>query len=389
MRLIINEIIKIRKILSDRKIKYYTIYPRAGFADLMGHASVTATFCDLFELQFLGFSGQNVSIHQSAYKDTRGFYENFFDDLGFTQFPDFSNIGHIELCEEIDLLKIFESLYSKIQSLPQCEAICIEPKFLPTSPVIRFLFEIGSSLYNNSFVRFFQNALKKFGLYSHLCYDLNKTVYTIHLRIGDTAVVPINKKGDIVAIDWLFREEKTGKNHNSIYNLQRKKGGRHVINSYLDLENLFSFASEIRQRDKNCRINFISDGFDTAISFIDMSKIDQILQNRQIDFCQNIVSEYINNKKNILENNFCFDCSIIGENYDKFLESIKLLLTSNIIYSNARSFCYGILVNCKKDYFFKQEAYFRSQGDLYDIWLKEKNIELKNFINYDSVSGGI
>ncbi|MCV3345714.1 hypothetical protein L8U40_02440 [Campylobacter lari] len=379
MRLIIDEIIKIRKILSDKKIKYYTIYPRAGFADLMGHASVAATFCDLFELQFLGFSGQNASIHRTAYKDTRGFYEKFFNDLGFTQFVDFSNIGHIELYEDVDLLKIFENLYNRIQSLPQCEAICIEPKFLPTSPVVRFLFEIGLSLYNNSFVRFFQNALKKFGLYDHLCYDLNKTVYTIHLRIGDTAIVPINKKGDIVAIDWLCREEKTGKNHNSIYNLQRNKGGRHVINSYLDLENLFSFANKIRQRDKNCRINFISDGFDTAISFMSMSKIDQILQKRQIDFCQDIVSEYINNKKNILENNFCFDCSIIGENYDKFLESIKLLLTSNIIFSNARSFCYGILVNCKKDYFFKQEAYFRSQGDLYDIWLKEKNIELKKF----------
>ncbi|MGI7821785.1 hypothetical protein ACNGJ7_03820 [Campylobacter coli] len=389
MRLIIDEIIKIRKILSDKKIKYYTIYPRAGFADLMGHASVATTFCDLFELQFLGFSGQNKSIHRAAYKDTRGFYEKFFNDLGFTQFVDFSNIGHIELYEDVDLLKIFENLYNRIQSLSQCEAICIEPKFLPTSPVVRFLFEIGLSLYNNSFVRFFQNALKKIDLYDHLCYDLNKTVYTIHLRIGDTAIVPINKKGDIVAIDWLCREEKTGKNFNSIYNLQRNKGGRHVINSYLDLENLFSFANKIRQRDKNCRINFISDGFDAAYPCMNMSKIDQILQKRQIDFCQDIVSEYINNKKNILKNNSCFDCSVVGENYEKFLESIKLLLTSNIIISNARSFCYGVLVNCKKDYFFKQEAYFRSRGSLYDIWLKERNIELKDFKSYDTFLGGM
>ncbi len=372
---LLDQIIKIRNICKLKNIRYYIVYcVESGFGDIITNACIASFFQDLYGLQYLGID----KLENTQTLTGRKFYSKFLKDLGFQELHSKHSIAYIKIN---NFLLEHNNIYKSLLEIDDESIICIRPKQLFMASDYDEIANLGLNIYENSFTKHFQNLLTKFNFYNRINYNPNKSIITIHLRLGDSAVVPINNNGDIIALDWFFRE-----NHpHALFNIKNRQGSRYVQHKYQELDELIQFVKQIHSLEGNIEINLITDGFESALAKINSHRFQKICHSKNKIFKKEIVYRYIKNVYSKLHR--AGFCSIVaGENYQDFLDSIILILSSNIVISNHRSFCARVFFGWKKDKFFQQTFFSKSQeGQGSNILLNKLGITQKKFTNYESI----
>ncbi len=367
---------KIQIILEQKAISgYAACIVNSGFGDIVTNASISSIVPQILGLEFKGITSKvacydDVSncIKLFPYFWRNRFYADFLKDINFMHFAR----DEVFIIEVDNVLLDMESLIMQLSKAPRGSIICIAPiNLFYTNDYGIFAYQLGIDLYDNGFTQALQKNLSKKGFYDDV--DYSPMNICVHQRIGDSGILEINSNGDIISTDWIAREDKY--KQYGWYNLKNKKGSQWLYGEYRKNHSLKDFIQKLKLNFHKARIYFISDGFETAHRVLEQHPLaKKHLLGLNISYDSTVARKYGEEFINVIKDLKEVDKVIIGEDYVSFLECIKIILSSHLVFSNRRAYIMRTLLGFKADKSFPQIVCIDGLENGAEFYLQKKNI---------------
>ncbi|MBX9866893.1 MAG: nodulation protein NodZ [Burkholderiales bacterium] len=362
--------------LSSKGIKNYVVnIINSGFGDILSIGSMVSYFSERLGLTFTGV----LSLNDAKYKN------HYLDLISRIGLKDCSCDDKIYFVKIHDIQEDLAKFILDIATLEsgKFDTLCLIPTTPNSFSGLRNNTDFNKNIFNNGFHKYFIQLVRDSKLFTLTQNNIQKDIsITIHLRLGDVAAIKI-KKFVIIPFDVQNDRYDTG-----ISLLATIDKSNHLYSQHMLLDNLQQFIEDMRKTHNNLKLNLITDGYSTTRLKLKQNNIMEKCFARGLDYNVNdvdvIIDEYEKKLQSIL-----FDIASIGDNASQdFINSVNILINSDIIISSSRSFVFNVLSNFKFNSFKKQIFYSPLRGGYFES-LKSNNVELENLVPFNILRDNI